>query len=142
MIVGVVAVAVMQAPVVDEIDMGAVLHRHVLLALMAVGVIVGGDARDQFLAFGVGGADLERMFVDMAVVGVVEVTVVQVIDMARMLERLMAAGLAVGMGFMAGVQHLVGKRGRSEKGQRERRAEQGSMHHSGLHKRRSRTSTT
>lgn len=119
MIVGVIAMAVVQAPVVEEIDMGAMLHAHVLLAGMAVGMIVGGDARGQFLGLGVGGADFQSMLVDMPVMRVVEVALVQVIDMACVFERLMTAALRMGVAFVRGVEHLVGGGGGSDEGKRE-----------------------
>lgn len=119
MIVGVIAMAMVQPPVMDEIHVGTMLDAHVLLAVMAVRVIVGGHARSQFLGFGVGGADFQGMLVDMAVMRVVEVAVVQVIDMARMFERLMAAALCMGVAFVRGMEHLVGAGGSSDKGKRE-----------------------
>ncbi len=119
MIVGVIAVAVVQPPVVDEVDMGAMLDAHVFLAGMAVQVIVGHHAGGQFLGFRIDGADFESVLVDMTVMRVVEVAVVKVIDMARMFERLMTAALRMAMAFVPGMEHLVGGNRGSEKGKRE-----------------------
>jgi hypothetical protein len=141
-IVGVIAVQVMQPPVVDEIDMGAVLDTDVFLASVAVGMIVARHAGAEFLGLGIGGADVERVFVDMPVMAVVQVAVVEVIDMARMFERLMAAGLAVAVGIVASVKHLVRHGGRGETGECERSEKQGPVHDNALQLRRSRCAHT
>ena len=117
MIIGMVAMQVVQAPVMNEIDMGAVLHAHVLFALMAMHVIIAGDGLGQFFGLGIGRADFERVLVDMTGMGVVQVAVVQEIDVTGMFERLMAAALAVGVGIVARVQHLVRQRGRGGEGE-------------------------
>jgi hypothetical protein len=141
-IVSVIAVQVMQPPVMDEIDMGAVLNAQMFLARVAVGMIVARHARAEFLGFGIGGADVERVFIDMPVMSMMQVAVVEVIDMARMFERLMAAGLAVGMGIVAGVKHLV-RHGRcDEKRMWERSEKQGPVHDNALQLRRSRCALT
>jgi hypothetical protein len=128
MIIGVIAVDMMQPPVMDEIDMAAVLHAHMLFARMAVGVIIAGNARRQLFCVGIGGADIERMFIDVPVMGVMQVAIVEIVDMARMLHRLMRTGLAVGVTFVAGVKHLVRGKGRSGKRKRQGGAKQGSAH--------------
>lgn len=107
MIVGVIAVPVMQMPVMDEIHVIAVLDGHVLLARMTVRMIVGGNPSHQFLGLGIGCAHLDRMLVDVAAMRVVEVPVVEVIDMAAVIDRLMAAALGMGMAFMHAVKHFV-----------------------------------
>jgi hypothetical protein len=132
-IISVIAVQIMQAPIMDEIDVGAVLHAHVLLTGMAVGVIVARHPRDKFLTLGIGGADFERVFIDMAIMPMVEMAVVKVIDMAPVLERLMPTSPAM-LVIVSRVQHLVGGERRCEQGQRENRAKQGSMHDDILHK--------
>ena len=128
MVIGVITVNVMQPTIVDEIDMGTVLHAHVLLARMAVGMIVARNAPAQFLSLGVGGADVQRVFVDMPVMAVMQMTVVEIIDMSSMFERLMAASRAMSVAFMPGVQHLVRGKRCGSKGKRQRGAQQGSVH--------------
>ncbi len=107
MIVEVIAVHVMQPSGVDKVDMGAMLHGHVLLTGMAVRVLVSRHPRDQFLGLGIGGGNFKGMLVDMAAIHVVQVPVMEEIDMPVMIQRLMAAGLAVGMGIMPGMQNIV-----------------------------------
>jgi hypothetical protein len=127
MIVSVIAVHRMQPPVMDEVHMRAMLHHQVLLARMAVGVIVGGDAGDQFLSLGIGGADVDHVFIDMPVVLVVQVAIVEVVDMARMSDGLMAAVSAVSMGIVPAMQHLMRKHRDSGKGKRKHRRSGGSI---------------
>jgi hypothetical protein len=141
-IIGVIAVQVMQPPVMDEIDMGAVLDAHVFLACVAVGMIVARHAGAQLLGLGIGGADVERVFVDMPVMAVMQMAVVEVIDMTGMFERLMAAGLGVGMGVMASVKHLVRRRRRSKERECEGSEKQGPVHENALQVRRSRRALT
>jgi hypothetical protein len=107
MIVGVIAVPVMQMPVMDEIHVIAVLDGHVLLARMTVRMIVGGNPSHQFLGLGIGCTHLDRVLVDMAAMRVVEVPVVEVIDMTAVIDRLMVAALGMGMAFMPAVKHFV-----------------------------------
>jgi hypothetical protein len=109
MIVDVIAVHGMQPPVMDVVHVRAVLDHHVLLTRMAVGVGIGGDARDQLLSLRVGGADLDHVFVDMPIVLVVQMPIVEIIDMARMSDRLMAAIGTMAVGIMAAMQHLMRK---------------------------------
>lgn len=134
MIVGVIAVPVMQMPVMDEIHVIAVLDGHVLLTRMTVRMIVGGNPRHQFLSLGIGRAHLDRVLVDMAAMRVVEVPVVQVIHMAAVIDRLMAAALGMGMALVHAVEHLMGHHRRGNQGKRQHGASQGSMHDCALHK--------
>jgi hypothetical protein len=128
MIIGVVAVQVMQVPVMDKVGVRAVLDAHMLFARMAVPVLIGGHMGGKLVGLGIGRADLDRVLVNMPVMGVVEVTVVQIVDMAGMFERLMAAAFAMGMAVMAGMQHLM-RHGRSGKeGKRQNGENKGSVH--------------
>jgi hypothetical protein len=127
-IVGVIAMQVVQPPVMDEIDMIAMLDAHMLLAGMAVPVIVSGDAHGEFLGFGIGIADLDHMLIDMPAMRVVEVAVVEIVDMACMFERLMAAALRMGVAFMRGMDHLVRTSWGGGKGKREGSQVKGSVH--------------
>jgi hypothetical protein len=106
-IIGVIAVQVMQVTVMDEIDMGAVLDAHMLFAGMAVLVVIAGDGGAEFLGLRIGGADLDDVFVDMAVMPMVQVTIMQEVDMAGMFKRLVAAALAMGVAVVAGMQHFM-----------------------------------
>lgn len=135
MIVGVIAMQVMQAPIMDEIDMSTMLHAHVLLTRMTVGMIIGGHTRDQFLGGGIGGADIKSMLVDMTVMAMVQVAIMQIIDMPHMLERLMPAGLTVGMAIMSRMKNLMRESRNGKQGKRQCSAEQGSVHESALHMR-------
>jgi hypothetical protein len=138
MIIGMIAVQVVQPSVMEKIDMGAVLHAHVLFALMAVHVIVTRNGGAEFLGLWIGRADFERVLIDMPGMGVVQVAVMQEIDMARMFERLVAASLAMGVGIMPGMQHLVRQRWSGGKRQGECGKEKGSGHANSLHHQRSR----
>lgn len=137
MIVGVVAVNMMQAPIMDEVDMGAVLNALVFFAVMAVGVIVSGDTGAEFLRLGIGGADIKRVLIDMTAMRMVEVAVMQVIDMARVFERLMPAGWPMGMSLMPAVKHFMCHDGRSKKWKRKCRENKGPVHENALQMRRS-----
>ena len=108
MIIGVIAVAVVEPPVVDIIHVSAVLHHGVFFPGMAVGVIIGGDAGDQLFIRRIGRRHFERVFINMAAMGIMQVAVVEVIDMTPMIERGMAATSAVRVGFMPGMDHLMG----------------------------------
>lgn len=132
MIVGVVAMQVMQPPVIDEVDMSAVLHAHVLLTRVTMGMVIGGHSRGQFLGGGIGGADIKRMLVDMAIMAMVQVAVMQIIDMPRMFERLMPAGLTVGMAIMSRMKNFMRESRNGKQGKRQRGAIQGSVHESAL----------
>lgn len=133
MIVDVIAVHVMQPVAMDEVGMRPVLNRRMFLTGMAMGMVIGGHARHQFLAFGMSGADLERVFVKVPCVGVMQVAVMQKIDMAAMLDRLMAASLAVSMGIVAGVDHFMRQSRCGEKRECESSKKQGSVHDYALH---------
>lgn len=111
MIIGVISVAVVQASIMDEIHVRAVLHHGVFFTIMAVSVRIAGDARNQFFSRGVGSADFDHMLVHMPIVAVVEVAIMQVINMPAMIERGMAAACAMRMAIMRGVDDLMcGKR--------------------------------
>lgn len=133
MIVHVAGVHCMQAAIVQVIDMGAVLNGQVLFAGMPVRMCVGGHVGDQFLRLRIGGAHLQHMLVDMAVVRMVHVAVMEKIEMARVLERLVAASLAVGMAVMTAVEHLMCNGRGGKQGERQRGAKQGSKHVHILH---------
>ena len=124
-----VAVLVMQAAIVDEIDVIAMLHRHLPSPRMGI----ARNPRGQFLGTGIGIADLDHMFIDMPVMRVVEMAVVQIVDMAVMIDRLMAAAPGVDMAFVPGMKHFVRKHRCCNKGTRQRGADQGSFHVSALH---------
>ena len=134
MIVGVIAVPMMQMPVMDEIHVIAMLDAQMLFVRMAVRMIVGGDAGHQFLGIGVRSADLDRMLINMPAVGVVKVPVVKIINMAAVIDGLMAAAFGMGMGPVPAVKHLMRHGGRSNQGKRQDSAVKGSMHHSALRK--------
>lgn len=108
MIVGVIAVEMVQAPVMDIIHVAAVLHHFMLLAIVAVDVIIAGNAHHQFFSRRIGSRNFNCVFVDMAIVRMVEVPIMQVINMPVMIDRGVAASSAVGVGFMACVNHLMG----------------------------------
>ena len=54
MIVGVIAMHVMQTAVMDVVKMGAVLDHFVLFAVVAMSMIIGGYNRCQVMTFRVG----------------------------------------------------------------------------------------
>lgn len=142
MIVGVIAVKVMQPAIMDEIDMGSVLHGQVFFARVAVGMRIGGDMCHQLFRPGIGRTHFQHMLVNMAIMRVVEVAFMQEVDMARMFERLMAADLSMGMAIMPGVKHLVRKSRCRQQRKRQCGAKQGSMHDCILQKRRSQSRLT
>lgn len=133
-----VAVLVVQVPVMDEVDMVPVLHGLVLFARMAMRMRLTGHTRDQFLGFGVRVAEVEHVFIDMPVVPMVKMAIVEIVDVPRVVDGLMAAALGVGVTVMRSVEHLVCERGSGKEGKRQRGAKQGSTHDCGLHKKRSR----
>ncbi len=116
MIIGVIAVAVMQPPVVDIIHVRAVLHHGVLLTRMAVGMGIAGDTGDKLFIRRIGRCHFECMFIDMAVVAGVKVPVMQVIDMPAMIERGVAASTTVGMAGMVGMDHVMRAKRRCKQG--------------------------
>jgi hypothetical protein len=131
-IVDVITVNMVQPPVVDEVGMRSVLNARMFLARMPVGVVIGGHPRHQLLAFRMGRADLQRVFVKVPSVGVMQVAVMQKIDMAAVLDRLMAASLAVGVGIVAGMDHFMRQRRCGEKRECESSKKQGSVHENAL----------
>jgi len=133
-IVEVVAMLVVEMAVMDEIHMVAMLHARMLFPSMPMRMGIGGDLRNQFLCLGIGVSHFERVFVDVATVGMMEMPVVEVIDMAIVFERLMTAALGMGMAFVPAMEDLMCHDRRSDKRKRQHGAEQGSMHDCGLHK--------
>lgn len=111
MIIGVIPMAMVQASIMDEIHVCAVLHHGVFFTIMAVGVRIAGDARNQFFSRWVGSAHFDRMLVHMPIMAVVQMAIMQVINMPAMIERGMAAACAMRVAIMRGVDHLMrGKR--------------------------------
>lgn len=132
-----VAVLVMQVPVMDEVDMVPVLHGLVLFARMAMRMRLTRHTRDQFLGLGVRVADIEHMFIDMPAMPMMKMAIVEIVDVTRVVDGLMAAALGVGVTVMRSVEHLVCERGSGKEGKRQSGAQQGSTHDCGLHKKRS-----
>ena len=100
-VVAVVAVGVMQVAVDEVVDMVSVGDRFVTTGVGAA-LVCGG-------AVGwVGGADFERVLIDVVVVDVMEVAVVEVVDVARMLDCGVSAAFAVHVivGFVFLAAHL------------------------------------
>jgi hypothetical protein len=95
-VVAVVAVRMVQVPVDQVIDMIAVRDRFVaaagavLMGFVMLSAIVAGRA-----IAGVGAVHFQPMFFDPALAYVMQVAVVQVVDMVVVLDRGMAAILAV-----------------------------------------------
>jgi hypothetical protein len=106
-IISVIAVPKMQPAIMDIVHVGAVLHHGVFFTLVPMGVIIAGDAGHQLFIRRIGGADFERVLVNMAIMHLVEVAIVKVIDMAAMIDRSMAASFRMGMGIMCGMDHLM-----------------------------------
>lgn len=107
MIIGVVAMAKMQPAVMDIVHMRAVLHHGVFFTFVPMGVIIAGDAGYQLFIRRINSADFERVFINMAIMALVEVAIMEVIDMAAMINRSMAACGPVGMGIVRGMDHLM-----------------------------------
>ena len=103
MVVAVVTVRMVQMAIDEVIDVVAMRHRFVAAAgamHVAVAVMVGGaDVR-------VGGADGDGVFIDVVAVRVVQVAVVQVINVAFVLDGGVAAACAV-LVFVVGVVRFV-----------------------------------
>jgi len=133
MIVDVIAVHMVQPVAMNEVDMRTVLNARMFLTGVAVGMVIRSDPRHQLLAFGMGGADLQRVLIKVPGVGVMQVAVMQKIDMAAMLDRLMAASLAVGVGIVARVDHFMRQSRCSKKRECESSKKQGSVHDYALH---------
>lgn len=132
MVVDVIAMHMVQPPVVDEVGMRPVLNARMFFARVTMGMVICGHPRDQFIAFGMGRADLQRVFVKVPGMGVMQVAIVEKIDMAAMLDRLMTAGLAVGMAIVARMDHFMRQCRRGEKRECESSKKQGSMHDNAL----------
>ena len=97
MVVAVVAVLVMQAAVDDVVDVVAVRYGFVA-ATFAVNVAVAGVNR--MAAVRVGFIDAQGVLVVVAVVFMVQVAVVQIIDVAFVLDGSVAAVCAVNVVMM------------------------------------------
>ena len=104
-----IAVRVMQSSVDKIIDVVAMGYR---LVSTTGAMAVRGALRIRRAAHGVRGADSNHMLVDMVAVHVMQVTVVQIIDMAVMTDGGMSAVLAVLMGVV-GMMLLVTRAHRS-----------------------------
>lgn len=84
MIICVIAVQMMQAAIVDVIHVRSVLHHVVLLASMAVAMIIARHEHNEFLGGGIGRSDIEHMFINMAIMHMMQMPVVKIIDMPCM----------------------------------------------------------
>ena len=98
MVVAVRAVRMVEMAVHQIVDMVAMGHRLMaaarsvpVLTVMAAAIMIGRAP------FGVAPADIDRVFVDMPLMGMMEVSVVQVVDMIAMLDGDMPAIRPVGM---------------------------------------------
>lgn len=112
MIVAVVAVAVVQTAVNQEVEVVAVGHQGVTAALVAA--LAGDRGTD----IGVRLADREHVLVIVALVGVVQVAVVEEVHMAIVLDAHVAAVLAmdvsvVGVGVVGHGRSLSAQADRS-----------------------------
>jgi hypothetical protein len=101
MVVAVCAVGMVEMAVHQIVDMVAVGHRLMaaarsvpVLTVMAAAIMIGRAP------FGVAPSDLDRVFVDMPLMGMMEVPVVKVVDMIAMLDGDMPAVRPVGMGMI------------------------------------------
>lgn len=130
MIVHVIAMDEMEPPIMDVIHVIAMLDSGVFLAIMPVHVIIGRDHVCEFLGDRIGRGNLKRVFVVMPTMRRVKMTVMQVIDMAGMFERHMAAILAMRMIIMARMKDLVRIGTRSERGGSNGEKREGSFHRS------------
>jgi hypothetical protein len=102
-VVAVIAVGVVEAAVDEVVDVVAVGHGLVPApgAVDVLGVVDGGDARlDGVAPGGVARADGQDVLVDLAVGDVVEVPVVEVIDVAVVLDGGVPAAGAVLVGVV------------------------------------------
>jgi hypothetical protein len=88
-VVAVIAVAVVEASVDEVIEMIAVRD------LFVAAVVVSAGAFDRRAGVRVGVADFDDVFVEVSVVGVMKVSVVEVIDVVAVLNAGMTAGFAV-----------------------------------------------
>lgn len=113
MIVGVIAMGVMQSPIMHAIEVRAVL-KHLVIIARAVGDMPG----DRLLAHRVGGADLEDMLIHVVGVHHVEMPVVEIIHVTCMLDCLVPAAAAMLM-VMLGVQNLMRQGRRPRDGDRQ-----------------------
>ena len=89
-IVAVVTMHVMKSPVHQVVDVIAVRNRHA----------VGGPAVHRLAIGGIGGAHVQAMLVDVALMGMVKVAVMEVIDMVLMPNADMPAVAAMHMGML------------------------------------------
>jgi hypothetical protein len=106
-IIGVIAVAIMQPAIMHIIHVRAVLHHGVFFTLVPVGMIIAGDAGDQLFVSRIDGADGDGVFINMAIMALMKMAIVEVINMPLVIERGMAASCPMGMGIVARVNHFV-----------------------------------
>jgi hypothetical protein len=115
-IVSVITVQMMEPPVMHIVHVSAVLHHLVFFARVPMGVIIACHAGHEFFGCGVRGSNFEGMFIDMPVMAMMKMSVVQKIDMPRVIDSVMAAACLVGVGIMRGVDHLMrGERARQQR---------------------------
>ena len=114
MVVAVIAMRVMQVILDAIVDVVAVRHRVVAAARpMHMARVMPGAAMVGGAAVGIGARYFDHMLVDMPLMRVVQVAVVQIIDVAVMADRLMAAAGAVLVG-MLGMMFVGAGRHRSQ----------------------------
>jgi hypothetical protein len=109
MIVSVIAVDMVQATVMDEIHVRAMLHHHMLFTIMAVHMIIGGNDLRKLMRARMGCTDRQSVFVDMPFVRAVKMAVVQKVDMTVMLKHGMAAIDGMLMPGVIGMDHFMRK---------------------------------
>lgn len=112
MIVAMVAVRMMQVTADQIVDMVAVRHGLVaaawavhMLPVVATAAVAGRAT------FGIGRADRDHMLVDAVAMRVVQMTILQVIDMAVVLDRGVAAAGSVAVAGLLGVDVFHGASG-------------------------------
>lgn len=124
MIIGVIAMAIVQPSVMDIIHVGAVLHHGVFFTLVPMGMIIAGDTGDQLFISRIGGADGDGVFINMAIMALMKMAIVEIIDMPIVIERGMAAIGSVRMAFMACVNHFMRSQRAGEHRQRSHRGKE------------------
>ncbi len=101
MIVAVASMGMVQMPLHQIVHMIPMCHRlmptartmHMILGMSAATMI-------RCAAIGIAHIDLQAMFIDMIAMHVVQMTIVQVVDMAIVLDRRMSAARAMLMGVI------------------------------------------
>ena len=114
MVVGVIAVDEMEPSIMDIVHMGSVLDHRVFFTVVTMHVIITGDLGHQFLGFGIGRSDRQRVLVNMSIMRVMQVAIVQVVDMTRVLDRRVTAPVRMAVTRMIGMEDLVRKRARGK----------------------------